>query len=163
MIAICNEEELALLPKWFVEIIGMHCEDSLVNIKTNNIVVELRKRVQGFETDVVVTCRSGSRRVLIGFELKKDNLDEAVKQAVERRALFHYFYVVLHLPVRAILSKLRYHHEAFENGIGFVSAVDDAVVIRSYSRRHWRESASYTYTLLSYMKEDGSDEAQQNY
>ena len=154
MISICHVEELVLLPRWLELIVRHHCSDSYHYPNKYPIEIELRKKVQGFETDLIVTCRSGNRNVKIGFELKKSDWLKAIRQAIERRALFHYFYVVLDLYSFSILGMLRSHREALEYGIGFISARDSCIVIKSYTKANWRESKSYAYTILAYLIDD---------
>ena len=154
MVRICHVEELVLLPKWLELVVGYHCSDSYHDPNKYPIEIELRKKVQGFETDLIITCKSGRRTVRIGFELKESDLYKAVSQALERRALFHYFYIVLNLHAHSILTLLKGHQhteEALSNGIGFISSIDNCIVIKSYTRANWRESKSYTYTILSYL------------
>ena len=157
-IIICHKEELQLLSWWLRKILFTHCYDSYENPSENNIVIDMRKKVQGYETDMILTCKSGSRTVRIGFELKESDLYKAVSQAVERRALFHYFYIVLNLHAHQILTLLKGHagtEKALSIGVGFISSTDDCIVIKSYSKPNWRESESYSYTILAYLKGDG--------
>ena len=151
MVRICHVEELSLLPRWLELVVGYHCSDSFHEPSKYPIEIELRRKVQGFEVDMVVTCRSGKRVNRIGFELKKSDWAKAIKQAMERRALFHYFYIVLDMYSFSILGMLRSHREALEYGIGFVSARDNCIVIKSYTKANWRESRSYAYTILPYL------------
>ena len=159
-ISICHREEWVLLPRWLKAVILEHCVDSYRDPSNNPIMIEVRKRVQGFETDLIVTCKSGMKTVRIGFELKENDLYKAISQAMTRRGLFHYFYVVMNLRVHVILTVLKGHQyteEALSHGIGFVSSMDDCIVIKSYSKAHWHESRSYTYTILAYLGNNEGD------
>lgn len=157
MIRICHVEELALLPRWLKQIVSHHCSSSYSEPNKHPIEIVLRSNVQGFEVDMIVTCKSGSRTVRIGFELKTwSGIDKAASQAVERRALFHYFYIVVDLSVMSILGILKgrsWGEEVLRHGIGFVSASDNCIVIKSYSKANWVYSKSYAYTILSYLGE----------
>ena len=154
-----NQEEFVLLPKWLRDVVCHHCIDSCSPYRggprQNPIYIDVRTRVQGLETDLIVTCRSGSRNVRIGFELKETDIYKAIHQALVRRPLFHYFYIVLNMHVYNILTVLkgcRYTRDALEHGIGFISSEDGCVVIKSYSRGNWMESRAYVYTLLQYIQ-----------
>ena len=155
MVRICHVEELALLPRWLKQIVSHHCSSSYSEPNKHPIEIELRRKVQGFEVDMVVTCKSGSRTVKIGFELKTwSGIDKAASQAIERRALFHYFYIVVDLSVMSILGILKgrsWGEEVLRHGIGIVSTSDNCIVIKSYSKANWAYSKSYVYTILSYL------------
>jgi len=152
MAIIRYREDLLLYSKWVREIIAIHFSEhgSLYVIYTDElqrkpIRVDTHVRmINNIEVDVVITNGKKS----IGVELKENDYDKAIKQAIIRRRYFDYMYVVLDMSVHSILEILRRkrYSEVFDYGIGFVSSSDDCVVIRSYSRRR-SESKRYS-TLL---------------
>ena len=160
MVVIRNMEETVLLPQWIKQVINLHCGFHY-NVSSNPITLELRKIVQGYEVDLILTCKKKNRTIRIGFELKTNEeysqLQKAVKQSIERRALFHYFYIVIDAHTHDILAKLRHFREALKHGIGFISGKDNCIIIKSYGKAHWRESQSYIYTLLPYLNKDMDD------
>jgi len=153
-----NLEELQIFSKWFHDVLEKHCHCSKYNYKEETRPVEIlvRKRIRGYEVDMVVTCYVGVRNVkrTIGFELKEEDIYKAVEQAVMRRPFFTWFYIVMDLSVEAILAYLRNKpiNEALKHGIGFVSGKDNCIVIQSYARQHLSYAEAYT-TLFDYLGE----------
>ena len=92
--------------------------------------------VAGFEVDAVAICKtSGGKERWIGFELKEADFPKAFAQALLRRDFFDYFYVVIDLPVREVVNWILNHCKKGVEGIGFVSAYDDIIVLASKFKR----------------------------
>lgn len=97
-------------------------------------------RMFGLEIDAVAifeTPRHFTRSV--GFELKENDLPKAIIQALVRRPYFHYFYIVIPWPPKAITSYILGNPMASEirrNGVGIIGAHMDhwLIVIPSLFR-----------------------------
>ena len=158
MITIVNKEELVLLPRWLFVVAQHHCDYFLGSYVSsgNRIQIGVRRVVRGFEVDLVLKCRSGSRDVSVGFELKDSDLSRAVEQALVRRGLFDYFYVVVYLHSHSVLAALKglgNVEKALASGIGFISSLDNSMIIKSYSRGKTDFSKGYN-KIISYLRGD---------
>jgi len=145
VIEVRYREDLLLFSNWFKELLRKHFGGQFgfhLEFKPPVKVSTHVRTVHNMEVDVVVT--NGSKT--IGIELKEVDHDKAIRQAVKRRREFDYFYIVLDLSVSTILSVLRNHPEALKEGIGFISAQDNCIVIQSY-KIHKREGKRYLEIL----------------
>ncbi len=90
-------------------------------------------RVAGFEVDAVAEAYTFEKEIrrLIGFELKDSDLLKAFYQAKERRKYFDYFYIVVDLTVRSIVEYLLHWGSKNLDGIGFISAKEEVIVLPS--------------------------------
>ena len=153
MVEIRYREDLLLYSHWFLSVLKLHFgEDVFLSFRKHEkpVKVETHIRTVGnVEVDVLLT--QGKKTVAI--ELKESDYMKAIAQALERRERFDYVYVVLNLSVPSILSILRSYPQALEQGIGFISAHDNCVVIKAYSKPHIREAKRYI-NLLNYLPEE---------
>jgi len=99
-------------------------------------------RIDGMELDVVATFETkvGAFTRTFGFELKLWDLYRVVEQAVKRRHLFDYYYVVLDLSLKDLLSAVLRHldvpeliRKIREHGIGIIC--ENRIVLGSRFRR----------------------------
>lgn len=140
-------EDLLLFSKWFRRLLWSHFSDRW-SLKFPIIVDTHVVSLNRVEVDVLVS--DTARKKIVAIELKKDNYAKAIQQAIKRKELFDYVYVVLDLPTSSILSVLRSYSEALEHGVGFISAEDEAIVIKAYNRRV-DEAARYK-KILAYIQ-----------
>ena len=132
------DEDFMILSKWLIDALSYHIGTPLppVRIRTHFRIVE------NLEIDLFVNC--DNKRFI--FELKKDDLWKVLEQAVARRRLADYVYVVLNLSVSEILSWLRSSAALLKYGVGVISAKDNCIVIPSY-KIHLKESKRYANLL----------------
>ena len=99
-------------------------------------------RIDGKECDVVATFETAEGKYLrlIGFELKVQNFDKVVAQALERRKLFDYMYIVTGLSAKELLRAVLNHKYFAElikllkqEGIGIIC--ENEVVLYSKFRK----------------------------
>ena len=125
MIVIKYREDLFMFSKWFRDVLVEHLDIY------KPVIVDMHvKTLNVGECDVVV--KQGNKT--IGIELKQRDYGKVIEQAVKRRNSFTYMYVALDLHANTILSILRSYLQALEKGIGFISTMDDCIVIKSYKR-----------------------------
>jgi len=125
----------------------VYLEDALLTWKVLDVVYRCHElkiervlrhvRVAGFEVDAVAEAHTLDKEIrrLVGFELKDSDFYKAFNQAVERREYFDYFYVVIDLTTRTIVEYLLDLGREKLNGIGFISALDEVVVLPSKFRK----------------------------
>jgi len=126
MVVIKYREDLLIFSKWFRDVLVEHLDID----KPISVDMHVRTLNVG-ECDVVV--KQGSKTIAI--ELKRKDYAKVIEQAVKRRDSFTYMYVAIDLPAYAVLAILRKYRDTLDYGIGFISTMDDCIVIRSYSRR----------------------------
>jgi len=152
MVEVRYREDLLLYSHWFLSVLKLHFgEDGFLlrKLYENPVRVETHIRTVGnLEVDVLLT----QGRKAVAIELKESDYRKAITQALERRDIFDYVYVVLNLPVPSILSILRSYPQALEQGIGFISAHDNCIVIKAYSK-HRRNQAKRYINLFNYLPE----------
>ena len=99
-------------------------------------------RIDGRECDVVAIFETAEGKYLrlIGFELKDKNFDKVVAQALERRKLFDYMYIVTGLSAKELLRAVlnyRYFAELVnslkQEGIGIIC--ENEVILYSKFRK----------------------------
>ena len=139
-IRIIYHEDMAVLAPWLrkvIELHGLYSRNLPPNIR---VMMHVRPAAsRGKEVDLIV--RGMNRVVLI--ELKDSDLYMATEQAIERRELADYTYVALRLPAYQILSILRGYTRGLENGIGYISTLDDSIVVRAYMVGHEKYGRMY--------------------
>jgi len=141
MIHIRYREDLVIFSKWFRDVLIEHLDIY------KPIIVDMHvKTLNVGECDVVI--KQGNKT--IGIELKQRDYGKVIEQAIKRRDNFTYMYVALDLHTSTILSILRSYLQALEKGIGFISTMDDCIVIRSYAKR--KDEAKRYKTLLEVIK-----------
>jgi len=99
-------------------------------------------RVFRYEVDAVAEAYTFEKNImrLIGFELKDSDFYKAFYQAKERRKYFDYFYVVIDLSARTIVEYLLDLGRKKLDGIGFISAKEEVIVLPSKFKK--REKAT---------------------
>lgn len=161
MLKLIFNEDLLLLPLWMRKALSYHYYplSSYLPIEIKNHVYVL----EGFEVDVMVFLSakrykpvkfntlfdvevtepkySVIKRKII-FELKETDLVKALDQAVDRRRIADYIYVVLDLSTPSIMSWLRSNLDLLKYGVGVISAKDNTIVIPSY-KTHLHEAEAY--------------------
>ena len=122
-------------------------EDSLLNKETIKLIIDehsswysvpkvelvLRHKViNGKEVDGLVLLKFQRCRRLVGVELKEWNIGDCISQAVERRKLFNYSYIITRFPRHSLGSIIRdilnsengtygqYFQELFKYKIGWI-------------------------------------------
>jgi len=122
-------------------------EDSLLNEKTVELIknehsswcsvpeVKLilrHKIIDGKELDGLIVFEYKNCKRLVGVELKEWNITECIYQAVERRHLANYFYIITHFPRHSLGSIIKdilnskngtygnYFQQLFEHKIGWI-------------------------------------------
>lgn len=114
----------------------VYLEDALLTYRIIQIINKLHDleiqevyrhaRVASFETDAVAIARTpqGQER-WIGFELKDNVIEKAIQQAQRRRRYFDYFYIILNLPVHAIVDFLLKMEKTDKIDYGIISGSTD--------------------------------------
>jgi len=127
---IVNVEEFrTVLPSWLQQVI-LHHSSNLSPWRVLPLRVRLRKMFSGHEIDMVVEY--GKTR--IGFELKQDDYEKACSQALDRRPLFKYFYIVFAMKTTSIFDIIHHLKNCLEAGVGLASSIDNTVIIYSKIR-----------------------------
>lgn len=122
-------------------------EDSLLNEETVKLIkyehsswystpeVELvlrHKIIDGKEMDGLIVLKYQNCRRLVGVELKEWNVTECISQAVKRRYLANYFYIITRFPRHSLGSIIKdilnskngtygqYFQQLFQHKIGWI-------------------------------------------
>lgn len=123
-------EDLLLFSDWFKELLKLHFfKDGLWNM--NKHPVEIKSHVRTLD-NVEVDLMISNGEIVVIVELKKYDVETAIKQAMTRRHFADYIYIALDLPTHTIVRMLKKHQEALKAGIGIISAKDNCIVIRAY-------------------------------
>jgi len=108
--------------------------------------VEWHKHLRGYEVDVYITWRSSgwpSFKSMV-VELKENDIVKALDQALKRRSLALFTYVVINLkPAYLFRLLIQYHmdilQEAVNKGIGLISVSGEnpVLLLRSEINTNW--------------------------
>jgi len=144
-----------MLPKWLQEVIRHHygfIYDALPLIIQFHTHIYNRYDRKHYEIDLVVKSQSPkSSNKTIGFELKRDDFKKACEQAILRRRMFTFFYIVMDKCIAKIIDVVRHYRPALEHGIGIVSSEDDTIIV--YSKAGHNKMPENINTILQYIDE----------
>ena len=146
-------EDLLLFPRWFREVVYYHCKEDVWDWQPG-IVIHLHPVINGVEFDVIMRCRKARKVNVVCFELKDADMDKVLSQAIVRRDQCDYIYVVADLDTYVMLNQVarsRHGKEALRLGVGLVSARDDVLVLKSYSRGFYERYGGRRVNLLELM------------
>ena len=110
--------------------LSYHVENFVANAHgLVDITVMRHKVINGLECDAVMYgSTEGGKIRTIGFELKQNDVNKVIDQAIARRKFFHYMYIVTPLPLTYFIhiahnsGKL---YEMLRHGIGLIIVDDD--------------------------------------
>ena len=145
-------EDLAIVNGWLKKLLLLHFDDVKYHFPIELIT---HKRVDGLECDLIV---KSSRGIKILCELKVDDVFKALDQVIARRKYFKYCYVVMENSIHWILKMISSQIDRIlYNGIGIISSLDNAIIIKSYSNRHVHyevEGYGFIKKLSSYFSKE---------